>query len=95
MLLLKKFLKNEAVRAALDGLKSCVIGIIFATGVYMILVNCIGSVRAPSADVTAVILTAALAAVWFAVKLIFKNRVSPVVLICIAGGAGILAYGWN
>ncbi len=95
MLLLKKFLKNEAVRATLDGLKSCVIGIIFATGVYMILVNCIGSVRAPSADVTAVILTAALAAVWFAVKLIFKNRVSPVVLICIAGGAGILAYGWN
>ncbi len=95
MILLRKFLKSEAARAALDGLKACVIGIIFATGIYMILENCIGSIPASAVDVPAVILTAALAAVWFAMRLIFKNRVSPIALICIAGGAGILVYGWH
>ena len=95
MLLLKKFLKNGALRAALEGLKACVIGIILATGVYMILTDCIGSVSSVSVDVTAVILTAALAAVWFASRLIFKKGVSPIILICIAGGAGVLVYGWK
>ena len=48
MALLKKLLKNPYVQAVLRGLKPCMIGIILATGVYMILHNCLGSVTALS-----------------------------------------------
>ena len=37
MVLLKKLLKNPYVQAVLRGLKPCIIGIILATGVFMIL----------------------------------------------------------
>ena len=48
--LLKKLLKNPYVQAVLRGLKPCMIGIILATGVYMILHNCLGSVADLSLD---------------------------------------------
>ena len=60
MVLLKKLLKNPYVQAVLRGMKPCIIGIILATGLYMILRHCLGSTAQPSPDATAVILTAAL-----------------------------------
>ena len=39
MILLKKLLKNKYVQAVLRGLKPCMIGIILATGIYMIIRN--------------------------------------------------------
>ncbi len=94
VLLLKNLLKNGAVRATLEGLKACVTGIILATGVYMILVACIGSVSDVKIDAAAVILAAVLSAAWFGAKKLFKKRVSPIILICVAGIAGVLIYGW-
>ena len=43
MVLLKKLLKNPYVQAILRGMKPCIIGIILATGLYMILHNCVDS----------------------------------------------------
>ncbi len=43
MVVLKSVLKNRYVQAALSGLKPCVIGIILATGVYMMIRNCAGA----------------------------------------------------
>ena len=91
--LLKKLLKNPYVQAVLRGLKPCMIGIILATGVYMILHNCLGSVTALSPDLTAVIMTAALAAVYFGSRKVLKNAISPIALIGISAVAGILVYG--
>jgi chromate transporter len=91
--LLKKLLKNPYVQAVLRGLKPCMIGIILATGVYMILHNCLGSVAALSPDTTAVIMTAALAAVYFGSRKILKSGISPIALIGISAVAGILVYG--
>ena len=93
MALLKKLLKNPYVQAVLRGLKPCMIGIILATGVYMILHNCLGSVAALSLDLTAVIMTAALAAVYFGSRKILKKGISPIALIGISAVAGILVYG--
>jgi len=40
MEILKTFLKNRYVQAVLQGLKPCIIGIILATGIYMLISNC-------------------------------------------------------
>ena len=95
MAALKNFIKKDVVQAVLGGLKSCVIGIILATGVYMVLINCIGSVNSVSVDISATALFAGLSAFWFGTKKLFKKRISPIVLICIAGAAGVLIYGWK
>ena len=39
MVLLKKFMQNKFVKAAMDGLKPCIIGIILSTGLFMIANN--------------------------------------------------------
>ena len=91
--LLKKLLKNPYIQAVLRGVKPCMIGVILATGVYMILHNCLGSVTTLSPDTTAVIMTAALAAVYFGSRKIMKNGISPIALIAISAVAGIMVYG--
>ena len=53
MAVLKAALKNPYVQAVLRGLKPCIIGIILATGLYMVLHNCLGSVRNVQADAMA------------------------------------------
>ena len=95
MAFLGKQLKKGGVKATLEGLKSCVIGIILATGAYMILGNCIGSVSDISVDIAAILLTAFLAIVRFGSRKFIKNGISPILLICIAGVAGVLVYGWS
>lgn len=91
--LLKKLLKNPCVQAALRGLKPCMIGVVLATGVYMILHSCFGSVTALSPDLSAVVMTAALSAIYFGSRKIMKNGISPISLIGISAVAGILVYG--
>ena len=91
--LLKKLMKNPYVQAVLRGLKPCMVGIILATGVYMILHNSLGSAAALSPDTTAVVMTAVLSAVYFGSRKILKNGISPIALIGISAVAGILAWG--
>ena len=91
--LFRNLIKKDAVQATLDALKACVIGVILATGSYMLLINCIGSVSDVSADYTAIVLAAALGAVYFGSRKFIKRGISPIILICIAGAAGVLVYG--
>lgn len=94
MVLLKKMIKSSAFQSTLGTLKACVTGIILATGVYMILNNCIGGFSAVSVDIAAVILTAALGIVFFGSRAILKRGLSPIILIFLAGIAGVFIYGW-
>ena len=74
MVLAKSLLKNPYIKAVLRGLKPCVIGVILATGVYMILGNCYAK-TVGSADITAVLITCGLAAVYFgSKKIILRPR---------------------
>ena len=93
MILLKKLLKNPYVQAVLRGLKPCIIGIILATGIFMIIQHCIGSFPDASADLTAIIMTAVLAAIYFGSSKIVKKGLSPIGLIGISAAAGIIVYG--
>ena len=92
--LLKKLLKDPYVQAVLRGLKPCIIGIILATGAYMVLQRCFGSVNRPAADTTAIFMTVSLAAVWFGSRRVLKKGLSPIALIGISALAGIAVYGF-
>ena len=93
MVLLKRLLKNPYVQAILRGLKPCIIGIILATGVYMIVQHCIRSVGKISMNTTAVVMTLALGIIYFGSRKVMKNGISPVGMIGISALAGILVYG--
>ena len=91
--LLKTALKNKYVQAVLRGLKPCVIGIVLATGIYMVLGNCFGSITAIKANIQAIIITALLVASMFGYKHFTKKKLSPILLIIISAAAGMVIYG--
>ena len=91
--LLKTELKNKYVQAVLRGLKPCVVGIVLATGIYMVVNNCFGSVSALSANYQAIIITAILVASMFGYKHFKKKKLSPVLLIVLSAVAGMVIYG--
>ena len=93
MILLKKLLKNLYVQAVLRGVKPCIIGIILATGIFMILQHCIGSVSDASFDMTAIIMTAVLALIYFGSTKVTKKGLSPIGLIGVSAVAGVIVYG--
>lgn len=94
-LLLKNLIKKGVVQSMLGGLKSCVAGIILATGAFMLIKCFIGSVTSVDFDIYAVIIAAVLAVIYFGSKKIIKNGISPIILIIISGVAGVLVYGWK
>ncbi|MBR5520690.1 MAG: chromate transporter [Oscillospiraceae bacterium] len=90
--LLKTALKNKYVQAVLRGLKPCVIGIVLATGIYMVITNCFGKVTAPAVNLQALIITAILFGATAAWKAIFKKKLSPIMLIIISAFSGMLIF---
>lgn len=94
MAILKNALKNKYVQAVLRGMKPCVIGIVLATGIYMIIKNVIISANGSSTvlDGKAVIITLALFGIMFGYKKMNKKKLSPILLIIIAAILGALFY---
>ena len=91
--LLKTALKNRYVQAVLRGLKPCVIGIVLATGIYMVLGNCCGTLSAVEINLQAIILTVLLIASMFGYKYFAKKKLSPILLITLSAVLGIIIYG--
>ena len=91
--LLKTALKNKYIQAVLRGLKPCVIGIVLATGIYMVFGNCFGTISAIKANMQSIVIAALLAASMFFCKHIAKKKLSPILLIVISAAAGMLVYG--
>ena len=88
--LLTTALKNKYVQAILRGLKPCVIGIVLATGIYMVLGNCFGAISAIAVDAKAIIITVLLAAAMVGYKHFTKKKLSPILLIVISAVAGVV-----
>ena len=91
--LLKNMLRNRYVQVAMDGLKPCVVGIILATGLYMAVSNCFGSLAVPAVDWKAILVTALLVVAMVLWKKLKKKKMSPILLIVLAALLGILVYG--
>lgn len=92
MLLFKSLLKNKVFQGVLSGLKPCIIGIILATGIYMIWKNfnvCSGAVP----DIPAIALTIVLGGLYFGLRKLIKKKISPIMLICVSAVCGMIVYG--
>ena len=90
--LLKTALKNKYVQAILRGLKPCVIGIVLATGIYMVLSNCFGTIFDLTVHLRAILITALLFAAMFGYKHFRKKKLSPIRLIILSALLGILVF---
>lgn len=88
---LPKVIKNKYVQAALRGIKPSMIGIILATGCWMIFKNLYDS-SFEKISIRAVIITAILCTVYFGQKKILKKSVSPIMLIVISALLGMVGY---
>ena len=93
MIVLKNIIKNKYVQAVLRGLKPCIIGIIMATGIFMIVNNVLNIHTENGFELKALILTAVIAAVAFLSKPVLKKKVSPILLIAISAFLGVAVYG--
>ena len=91
--LLKTALKNKYVQAVLRGLKPCVIGIVLATGIYMVFGNCFGAISVLKINLRAVIVTTILVASMFGYKHFKKKKLSPIILITLSAIVGMAVYG--
>ena len=90
--LLKTALKNKYVQAILRGLKPCVIGIVLATGIYMVLVNCFGTISEIKVNMQAISITALLVASILGYKYFAKKKLSPIGLIILSAIFGIIIF---
>ena len=91
--LLRNVIKNKYVQAVLRGLKPCVVGIVLATGVYMVVKACMGTLNNVSVDIRACIIVAVLVGTMWLWKRTKKEKLPPILLILISAAAGIVVYG--
>ena len=88
--ILKNAIRNPHVQAVLRGLKPCVVGIVLATGCYMVIRNCL---TAPlGLDLRACFITGCLTLALILCPRITKKKLSPIALICISAVLGIMVY---
>jgi len=94
--LIGNLLKFAGVKAFLGGLRPCVVGLIIATAITMLLSSLIGFTTyngGVNVDVRGIILFAILVAAAFIIKKAFKKNPSPIVMILISAGLGMIFYG--
>lgn len=91
--LMSKFLKNQYVQAVLRGVKPCMIGIILATGSWMIVKNLFVT-QFTVLDIRAVVITLLLAVVYFGLKKYTKKGMSPITLILVSAVIGAVGYAF-
>ena len=89
--ILKNAIKHPMVQAVLQGLKPCVVGIVVATGLYMMLSN-VTPLSGGSFDLPGIAITAIAGSLIFLVPKITKKKLSPIALICISALLGVLFY---
>ena len=94
MVVMKNILQNKYAQSVLQGVKPCIIGIIFATGIYMIVTHCLPAVSGSYAlDVKAAVLTVILGIVMFGSKHFMKKKITAIQLIIISAVLGVITYG--
>ena len=93
--LIRNFLKYKGVQAFLGGVRPCIVALILATAVTMLLstllgITTIGGGYAP--DVRGIMILAILVAISLIFKKIKKKKPSPILMIVISAGLGMIFY---
>lgn len=94
--LIQNLLKYKGVQAFFNGIRPCVVGLILATAITMFMstvigFGCIGDTL--SVDFQGIIIFAILIAIALVAKLALKRKPSPILMILISAGLGMLLYG--
>ena len=93
--LMQNITKYAGVKAFLGGIRPCVVGLILATAVIMLLrcsLNVAAIGDAVSVDYMGIVIFAILIAIAIGAKLLFRKKPSPIVMILISAGLGIIFY---
>lgn len=91
--LMKNLIKNKYVQAVLRGLKPCVVGIVLATGVYMVLHHVLPMSAQTVFDPAGAVITAMLGLMLLLVPKLFGKKLSPIALIICSAVLGMIVYG--
>lgn len=90
--LMKSALKNPYAQAVLRGLKPCVVGIVTATGLYMVMTNCFGTLGSWGIHWQEIVLSLLLVGVMLGYKALAKKKLSPLAFIALSALLGVLIY---
>lgn len=88
--ILRNLTDNKYFKAVLQGLKPCIIGIILATGLHLIVSNCVMIGENISIDRGAACIMLILLAIMFGYQKVTKKKLSPIMLIVISAAIGIV-----
>ena len=94
--ILKNLTDNKYFKAILQGLKPCVIGIILATGLHLIVTNCVMMKDSLGVDIKAICILLILVAIMLGYQKVTQKKLSPIMLIVVSAvvGIGIGAVGF-
>lgn len=93
--LIRNFMKYAGVKAFLSGIRPCVVGLILATAIMMFMSTAIGFSGIGDAlaiDFKSIIIFAILILISIVAKLAFKKKPTPILMILISAGLGMLMY---
>jgi chromate transporter len=88
-------LKYAGVKAFLSGIRPCIVGLILATAITMFMSTAIGFRgigNTLAVDFKGIIIFAILIAISIVAKLALKKKPSPILMILISAGLGMLLY---
>lgn len=91
--LMKNLIKNQYVQAVLRGIKPCFIGIVLSMGIYMVVSNLFITASQTSIDWRVALITAILLALSYSYQKMKNKDFSPILLILLSAGMGIVTYG--
>jgi len=91
--ILKTAMQNKYVQAVLRGVKPCVVGIVLATGSFMVLENGFTTEAGIGLNFPALLITALLLMSMFGYKALAKKKLSPIGLIILSAVLGAVVYG--
>ena len=93
--LIRNFMKYAGVKAFLSGIRPCVVGLIVATAITMFMSTAIGFSGIGDTltiDFNDIIIFAILILISIVAKLAFKKKPTPILMILISAGLGMLMY---
>ena len=93
--LIRNFLKYKSVQAFLGGIRPCVVGLILTTALTMFLSTLLDFRRIGNAieiNISGLVILAVIVAVDVIFKKIRKKPLSPIILILVSAGLGMLIY---
>ena len=91
--ILKNAIRNPHVQAVLRGLKPCVVGIVLATGLYMVIHNMLPLSGSKVFDLPGIVITGILLCILWLYRKCRKKPLSPIALIVCSALLGVIVFG--